>query len=299
VETAESTVELTDDRDSVARCRRWLNARLAGEPAELRERVVLCASEVTTNAVLHARSSITVSLSMRPGTVRVEVHDESRVLPLLRNLGHEATMGRGLIILDSLASSWGVDVSADGLGKVVWFEVAESSPPSDTVRALMDDLPVADSTRPRESAGRTVLLIGTPLDVAGRAWQEYAAVMGELRLLDRNSESTRRLFALLEAAESWAPNLRVFSLIEERIAAAHDESTKAVDLEVPANEHTGEAARYLDEFLDAMEALYELDPVPLLSPRPTASSRALRKWLLGEFIRQGSGGEARRWPGPD
>jgi hypothetical protein len=55
--------------------------------------------------------------------VRVEVGDVSPVVPIRLSIDPDALSGRGIAIVDSLASQWGVeDLSAEG--KTVWFEVA-------------------------------------------------------------------------------------------------------------------------------------------------------------------------------
>jgi anti-sigma regulatory factor (Ser/Thr protein kinase) len=82
----------------------------------------LLISELVVNAVLHADSAVTVHLALRPGTLRVEVADTSPVQPEQRAVDPTAVTGRGLLIVDTVASSWGVDPTADG--KVVWFELA-------------------------------------------------------------------------------------------------------------------------------------------------------------------------------
>ena len=52
-----------------------------------------------------------------------EVVDVSPVVPIRRTIETDALSGRGIAIVESLASQWGVtDLSAQG--KTVWFEVA-------------------------------------------------------------------------------------------------------------------------------------------------------------------------------
>ena len=87
------------------------------------ERVALLVSELASNAVLHARTPYSVTASRRGSIVRVEVHDESEALPRMRQFHLDAPTGRGLHLIDKLASSWGVVPSAGGTGKTVWFEV--------------------------------------------------------------------------------------------------------------------------------------------------------------------------------
>lgn len=82
---------------------------------------VTLVSELATNAVIHARTPYTIAVSHEGDTVRVGVQDLSAVNPRRRAYGVDATTGRGLRLVASMASSWGID--ADPGGKVVWFEV--------------------------------------------------------------------------------------------------------------------------------------------------------------------------------
>jgi len=92
-----------------------------GNP-ESRHAVVLLISELVTNAVVHARSTVTVDLAVRDdGPVRVKVHDESPVPPTPRRHHADRPGGRGMHLLESLATRWGVEASRNG--KSIWFEV--------------------------------------------------------------------------------------------------------------------------------------------------------------------------------
>ena len=83
---------------------------------------LLCLSEVVTNAVLHAGTSIVIVAEQLDGVLRVEVSDGSVLPPSRREVDQDSPTGRGLILLDELATAWGVDVRSDG--KTVWFEMA-------------------------------------------------------------------------------------------------------------------------------------------------------------------------------
>jgi anti-sigma regulatory factor (Ser/Thr protein kinase) len=87
------------------------------------EVVELLATELVSNVVSHVGSSMTVRVSRRAGSVRVEVDDASDQLPVMRDPSPTDRGGRGLLIIDRLARSWGAE-RRDG-GKTVWFEVAE------------------------------------------------------------------------------------------------------------------------------------------------------------------------------
>lgn len=86
------------------------------------ELTVLVANEVVTNAILHARTEVSLSVRMRPGHVRVEVTDMSHAQPVQRPTSADATGGRGIALLDAMATRWGVEELPDG--KRVWFDMA-------------------------------------------------------------------------------------------------------------------------------------------------------------------------------
>ena len=79
----------------------------------------LITSELVTNAMLHAQTDFQVTLGSADGRVRVAVRDGSSDRPLAQYPQPDRVDGRGLLIVDSLASSWGVLPTRDG-GKVVW-----------------------------------------------------------------------------------------------------------------------------------------------------------------------------------
>jgi len=124
-------MDLPPEQASPAMCRRWLRSNLAGEDQLLRETVVFLCSEVVTNAVLFAGTQMNVEVRLAGGGARVEVCDENPVLPAHRGFDTESLSGRGLLMLDSLASSWGAEMLPGGAGKVVWFKVGRPTPPAE------------------------------------------------------------------------------------------------------------------------------------------------------------------------
>ncbi len=87
------------------------------------ETVELLTSELVTNAVIHARSSAELLVSVGDGVVRVEVSDDDATPPTRRALDPQSAAGRGIAIVAQLAADWGVEQVPDD-GKRVWFEVA-------------------------------------------------------------------------------------------------------------------------------------------------------------------------------
>ena len=94
-------------------------AELGGGP---KEDVELLVSELATNAVLHARTPLRLTLCRIGRRVRIEVGDGDRTPPRV-NLRPDPLRpgGRGMCLVNSLADDWGVELAADG--KTIWFEV--------------------------------------------------------------------------------------------------------------------------------------------------------------------------------
>lgn len=118
------------DRTSPRRARTFAETTLRDARVDetTRETVRLLVSEVVTNAVLHARSPVEVSIGVHDTHVRVEVEDESPEAPLIRYPEPTSATGRGLQFLEQLASRWGWHGVDEGRpGKRVWFEVSRSS----------------------------------------------------------------------------------------------------------------------------------------------------------------------------
>jgi len=88
----------------------------------LSDLVTLLTSELVTNAVLHAGSALDLEVDCLRDGVRVCVHDRGEGVPVRRHVSIEATSGRGLALVDTLARRWGVDPHPPG--KAVWFEVS-------------------------------------------------------------------------------------------------------------------------------------------------------------------------------
>ena len=120
------TADLPADPSSVRTARTLLRQALGDDADGLLFSIELLTSEVVTNAVRHASSAPRIEAHLGPDTVRVAVYDEDPTLPRHREPDVGRTGGRGLHLLDRVASRWGAEPTADG-GKVVWFELDRSS----------------------------------------------------------------------------------------------------------------------------------------------------------------------------
>ncbi|MFE2092919.1 ATP-binding protein [Streptomyces sp. NPDC059460] len=112
------------ERRSVRAAREFVRAALAdwGFGEARTDDVLLCVSELATNAVLHGVPSgrgYRVRLWLgEQRQLRVEVHDSGDGEPGVREPDGES--GRGLVIVEALADLWGVGEREPG--KVVWCE---------------------------------------------------------------------------------------------------------------------------------------------------------------------------------
>lgn len=97
----------------------------AGLAGSVTDDCSLLVSELVSNSVVHGRSEARLRVRLMGTVLRVEVADDSELLPVQRQPSLEATGGRGVLILDALASTWGATARTEPPpGKVVWFELA-------------------------------------------------------------------------------------------------------------------------------------------------------------------------------
>jgi KaiC/GvpD/RAD55 family RecA-like ATPase len=83
--------------------------------------VQLVVSELATNAVLHAGTPFSVSVSSDGLVMRISVSDWSTQRPVMRDGSPTALSGRGLRLVAAVSSRWGVEKDPDG--KTVWAEL--------------------------------------------------------------------------------------------------------------------------------------------------------------------------------
>jgi anti-sigma regulatory factor (Ser/Thr protein kinase) len=81
----------------------------------------LLTSELVTNALQHGSGHIAVEITRSANRLRVSVDDDGPRPPRRMAAGPDAVHGRGLILVESLATKWGV--IPRGTGKRVWFEL--------------------------------------------------------------------------------------------------------------------------------------------------------------------------------
>jgi DNA-binding NarL/FixJ family response regulator len=117
-----ASTALTVDRMSPRHSRQLARLALTGWcDDEVLASIELLVSELVANGVEHAATKVDVRIAVGATMVRVEVTDRSPELPVMRTPQVDSPNGRGMRIVDTAASRWGVQ--ARRTGKSVWFEV--------------------------------------------------------------------------------------------------------------------------------------------------------------------------------
>lgn len=113
---------LPADATSPRRARRFVAEALHDwNCADALDTVALLTSELVTNAVVHAKSRPQIVVQATEDQLRVEVHDQEITSPVRRTPEANGPGGRGLVLLDELATDWGVEPRPGG--KAVWFTI--------------------------------------------------------------------------------------------------------------------------------------------------------------------------------
>jgi GAF domain-containing protein/anti-sigma regulatory factor (Ser/Thr protein kinase) len=123
VSEAARTIALPRDPSAVALARRAVEEHLRDVAADVRETARLLVSELVTNAVRHGRGAIVLVLDGKDERVRIAVRDDGPGR-LRRRDDPGADGGFGLNLVESLATSWGIE---EGTAHV-WFELPRTAP---------------------------------------------------------------------------------------------------------------------------------------------------------------------------
>lgn len=120
----EARLRVAPHRHSVPEARKLLRRLMASWRMQelLDGDLELLATETVTNAVVHARTDIDVTVTYTGDAVRFDVFDRDSDLPAPKRPDLSAEGGRGLWMVATLSSTYGIE-SAVG-GKRVWFTVA-------------------------------------------------------------------------------------------------------------------------------------------------------------------------------
>ena len=124
----DATARFRAGPDAPFAARRFVGGLLVCRPFAGRvsaDDVQLVVSELATNAVVHAGTPFSVSISSDESVIRIAVSDGSVAPPVMRDVAPRAVSGRGLRLVAAVSGDWGVERGP--AGKTVWAELPLAS----------------------------------------------------------------------------------------------------------------------------------------------------------------------------
>lgn len=297
----------------------------------------LACTELVTNAVLHAHTSIEVVAHATAAELVVEVSDRSPVLPVQRSYDSYSTTGRGMALVAALVSDFGVRDAGPG-GKTAWFVVrADHVDDRDEAELLSawddpdaeggweaggtgamtappdtsgSDVQTADERGPwADGSGVWVRLLGLPPTLWLAAQEHHDAILREMALylaqeeaagVDLISTDLARscVFAAVRDALDRARRARA---VGSALPPGHPTPLPLVpepfDLDMFVPSTTAACFAAMQDTLDAAERLAV--SARLLARPGLPEVVAVRDWVCEQVIAQHGGTPAKPWPGTD
>ncbi|WP_460498885.1 ATP-binding protein [Glycomyces tarimensis] len=124
---APERIRVPHQADAANLVRRWLRESLPDLPDEARDDLLVCATELVSNAVRHARPlpagdlCVWYSVGQRDVEVRV-VDGGSSTRPHVCSVDLDSAHGRGMFIVSKLSSVWGSRCTGEGIQEV-WARI--------------------------------------------------------------------------------------------------------------------------------------------------------------------------------
>jgi anti-anti-sigma factor len=263
------TIELPNDTTAPRIARHVVAEHVGDHPR--RDDLLLCVSEVVTNAVLHARSAGELRIRHHGDHLVIEVSDRDPNLPARRQHDLQAPTGRGLRLLDALTVEWGTSPTEDG--KIVWFEF---------------DL---GGERSMGATTSDVHLVGMPLDVHRRASEHGETLRRELTLVHHTIAEDAVPARLRALGEELAPHYQgLNSASDDLLAQALAAGRPTLDLTYKLPARAADDLERVDRLLDELDQYcIDRDLLTLVTP---PEARAYRRWWIRELIEQLQTGRA-------
>ncbi|MER7460831.1 SpoIIE family protein phosphatase [Micromonospora sp. NPDC126480] len=119
-----ASMEVPAEPTAPSRVRHWMTGQLTEwqVPESIVGAAVLCTSELTTNALLHAGTAARVEIDLSAERLLVSVADSGTRGTVTRaRTDTLSSRGRGLGLIEELSDAWGTDPTVRG--STVWFEI--------------------------------------------------------------------------------------------------------------------------------------------------------------------------------
>jgi serine phosphatase RsbU (regulator of sigma subunit) len=290
--TEQASAIMSDARAMVAREARQLGLEQLADDASL------VTGELVANAVLHGGGCRDVRACRVGSALRIEVRDASRLPPVLGWASENAMTGRGMRLVATLASCWGVIARDDG--KVVWAELTGEA----RVPGLEEDGLLAMGNDERSRDARTqryhVELGEVPTNLLLAAKSHVDNLVREFALAAAGADSgltagiPRHLAHLIETVVGRFAEARLAIKYQALAALRRHESHIRLQLDLPLD-----AA---DAAIDYLRALDEVDgycrAMRFLTLETLPQHRVFRRWYIEETVSQLRAAAAGRPPPP-
>lgn len=267
----------------------------------------LAISEVVTNATLHARTPIEIVLVVYEDRMYVEVRDGNPMLPVARDYDEQATTGRGMGLVASLALECGIHPLGEE-GKVIWFCVgAPVEQPVDDLLTAWDVDDVPEAVAPTET---NVVLRDMPPTLWLSARQHHDAILRELTLYAAAHEVSAD-FAAADSARYTISNALLAALERAQSDGAAAGSSRrslpgadrgrlpwtpeSLDLELCIERGASHSFLALQATLDTAERLAVSGELLIRPGLPEIV--AVRDWVCEQVVAQLRGSPPAPWPG--
>jgi anti-sigma regulatory factor (Ser/Thr protein kinase) len=119
-------ISLRRHPSETGRARRTVAGLCRDLDTEVVEVAQLLTTELVTNALKHGRGDITLGITIATEDLRIDVTDDGPGHPEIGCGGPDELGGRGLMVVEALASMWGVAPALRASGKTVWFSLPAS-----------------------------------------------------------------------------------------------------------------------------------------------------------------------------
>jgi anti-sigma regulatory factor (Ser/Thr protein kinase) len=267
---------------------------LDADLADLTPDVLVVVGELVANAVMHARTELSLSLELDRDGVRVAVADGSHALPYWSPRSETSLAGRGLPLVVRLSRDWGVEPLPGG-GKRVWAAVDATSVCCDpsSPEALLELW--SDQAWPEEPVAESGIDVDVDVDVQdmldSRAHTEdlvrdlQLTILSSGAAVDAGTASTDattlvRLARQLDTANEQFHDARR-QMFDQTVSAARREQSQAT-LHLRLQPTDAESARRWLAALDEADRLTVAGT--LLLPQFPPEMTAFRRCYIGTII---------------
>ncbi|HUG83960.1 MAG TPA: SpoIIE family protein phosphatase [Euzebya sp.] len=253
----------------------------------------LVAGELVTNVFLHVGGPATLVVVPTPSGVRLEVQDASPVPPVRTSPGGDAMTGRGLRLIDGIASRWGV--TQLGTGKAVWAELHEAAYPVTSPTARLDEDALLALWPGEEQHTGTLWTSGTidlgrvPTQLLVDAKAHVDNLVREFTLIASGSASgasggvPAAVTRLIEAVVHGFTQPRQMLKRAASTAAAAGQEQVSVILPLPTDVAAGIAAA--ESYLDALDQANAFcRAARMLTLESPPQHRVFHRWYVNEYI---------------